>query len=430
MSALNYSATKCDEETPYEPGSYRLEDIRRTSPMTHDELLKRKEEICREEIAQAIQEDQDDLDERILYQCPPVAFQLSPADTARLATINHHELRIICMRSFTIEMLGDEFTHEQRIEIAQKIRQMSPDKCSIRCFSAEKQQQKKYYTNLMHSIVTKTPVKENISRKPFITFCVTFPGYEHPRAVPGQAVAIFYTASKCKSQRLSTPIESETDIHSEVEEQVHAEIRREVEEQVRAEIRREMEEKMRVELEVQKQLAEQKQKELEEQKELKALHAHIRKVDILDRFGTERLSKYDTLVASGHTLLIGFTGGNIPGLTMVTNKGVFIDINSTLDIHPLYKFTKPLDMKQSNMILQLSAATWNCKLTDLIQNTANCYYGPKRSDHCQMDHKKFESVIRLIPGSYFNGAWKQLDGFFGAYINEETMEIMGGPPPI
>jgi len=38
--------------------------------------------------------------------------------------------------------------------------------------------------------------------------------------------------------------------------------------------------------------------------------------------------------------------------------------------------------------------------------------------------KKFESVIRLIPGSYQNSDWKQLDGFFGLYYNEKTMEFM------
>ena len=43
--------------------------------------------------------------------------------------------------------------------------------------------------------------------------------------------------------------------------------------------------------------------------------------------------------------------------------------------------------------------------------------------------KKFESVIRLIPGSYKNGDWKQLDGFFGMYFNETTMELSEVPPP-
>jgi len=44
--------------------------------------------------------------------------------------------------------------------------------------------------------------------------------------------------------------------------------------------------------------------------------------------------------------------------------------------------------------------------------------------------KKFESIIRLIPGSYKNGNWRQLDGFFGMYFNEETMEVSEVPPPL
>ena len=44
--------------------------------------------------------------------------------------------------------------------------------------------------------------------------------------------------------------------------------------------------------------------------------------------------------------------------------------------------------------------------------------------------KKFESIIRLIPGSYKNGSWRQLDGFFGMYFNETTMELSEVPPPL
>jgi hypothetical protein len=43
--------------------------------------------------------------------------------------------------------------------------------------------------------------------------------------------------------------------------------------------------------------------------------------------------------------------------------------------------------------------------------------------------KKFESIIRLIPGGYKNGDWRQLDGFFGMYYNETTMEVSEVPPP-
>ena len=49
---------------------------------------------------------------------------------------------------------------------------------------------------------------------------------------------------------------------------------------------------------------------------------------------------------------------------------------------------------------------------------------------CVSALKKFESVIRLIPGSYKNGDWRQLDGFFGMYFNETTMEVSEVPPSL
>ena len=44
--------------------------------------------------------------------------------------------------------------------------------------------------------------------------------------------------------------------------------------------------------------------------------------------------------------------------------------------------------------------------------------------------KKFESLVRLIPGAYKNGDWRQLDGFFGMYYNETTMELSEYPPSL
>jgi hypothetical protein len=44
--------------------------------------------------------------------------------------------------------------------------------------------------------------------------------------------------------------------------------------------------------------------------------------------------------------------------------------------------------------------------------------------------EKFEQVIRLIPGSYQNGDWVALGGFFGMYFNTKTLELSEGPPPM
>lgn len=42
-------------------------------------------------------------------------------------------------------------------------------------------------------------------------------------------------------------------------------------------------------------------------------------------------------------------------------------------------------------------------------------------DHSSL--RKFESIIKLIPGGYKNGSWRPLDGFFGVYLNEATMDL-------
>lgn len=42
----------------------------------------------------------------------------------------------------------------------------------------------------------------------------------------------------------------------------------------------------------------------------------------------------------------------------------------------------------------------------------------------------FDSVLRLIPGSYRNGPWRPLDGLLGMYYNQETSELHVGPPPM
>lgn len=44
--------------------------------------------------------------------------------------------------------------------------------------------------------------------------------------------------------------------------------------------------------------------------------------------------------------------------------------------------------------------------------------------HCS----DFQTIVRLIPGHYKNGPWRPLDGFFGPYLNEETLEIISLVP--
>ena len=97
----------------------------------------------------------------------------------------------------------------------------------------------------------------------------------------------------------------------------------------------------------------------------------------------------------------------------------------------VYTFNTQLTIKQVRMI----DTTINYKdnyvkrsIASRVSDRLSCGYGG--NGKCDMDaRKKFESVIRLIPGSYKNGDWRQLDGFFGMYFNETTMEVSEMPPP-
>jgi hypothetical protein len=105
---------------------------------------------------------------------------------------------------------------------------------------------------------------------------------------------------------------------------------------------------------------------------------------------------------------------------------------SGLVIIPIYTFNEPLNLKQTKMIRLLLGFNH-------VYHTPP-FYGPGSgsgviatsfrnytagNEYKVLDaRKKFESIIRLIPGSYQNSDWKQLDGFFGLYYNEKTMEFM------
>lgn len=95
---------------------------------------------------------------------------------------------------------------------------------------------------------------------------------------------------------------------------------------------------------------------------------------------------------------------------------------------PIYTFNEPLNLKQTKMLSLLLGYNYSY-YPSLIPNTSSVihdmFYREFGKEYMILDaRKKFESIIRLIPGSYQNKDWKQLDGFFGLYYNEKTMEFM------
>ena len=135
-----------------------------------------------------------------------------------------------------------------------------------------------------------------------------------------------------------------------------------------------------------------------------------------------------TSLSQREVVLFGSNGGS--NTYFITNKNVF-------RVYPcpptgpvlcaVYTFNSALTKKQIIM-LEKGVATdlYGIGSSSIIDRMSDYQ---KDSELKRMTaSKKFESVIRLIPGSYQNGDWRQLDGFFGMYFNETTMEVSEVPP--
>jgi hypothetical protein len=108
---------------------------------------------------------------------------------------------------------------------------------------------------------------------------------------------------------------------------------------------------------------------------------------------------------------------------IITNMHMYVIRNYGKHTGPdmclLYTFDSPIGARYATIL-----ETCKRLLTSFVRG------GGHVIDIDQDRAKKFESVIRLIPGSYRNGDWRQLDGFFGMYFNETTMEVSEVPPPL
>lgn len=126
------------------------------------------------------------------------------------------------------------------------------------------------------------------------------------------------------------------------------------------------------------------------------------------------------------------------------------------EVLPLYHFNESLTMRDMRILEQLysnqrlqSGETWTALHGRIREETKThpMYDLPHEIAfhhlreifckvivpfHRQSSHPltQFEKIICLIPGSYRNGPWKPLDGFFGVYFNEETLELSHCAPPI
>jgi len=129
---------------------------------------------------------------------------------------------------------------------------------------------------------------------------------------------------------------------------------------------------------------------------------------------------------------------------IITDKSIYcIDMTHTYTDYPngakhslnfniLYTFNKKLSyscIKFLNYFLN-GPYIFEFGNNELIRKRINNYF-TSHGFFVNVDAiKKFEQVIRLISGSYQNGDWVALGGFFGMYFNTKTLELSEGPPPM
>jgi hypothetical protein len=164
--------------------------------------------------------------------------------------------------------------------------------------------------------------------------------------------------------------------------------------------------------------------EQEEARELEEIHkrCHETSMRVYWNYIDDRHKARLTSIAQYETVL--FYEHHEGRLTyIITNKNIY------RDYHIMYTFDTVLTKKQT-LFLEKSVRG-DCPDGKLLGRVSFCHYNTNLGRDCYMSApKKFESIIRLIPGSYKNGDWRQLDGFFGMYFNEATMEISEVPPPL
>jgi hypothetical protein len=114
---------------------------------------------------------------------------------------------------------------------------------------------------------------------------------------------------------------------------------------------------------------------------------------------------------------------------------------NTVDIimNPMYTFSQKLNHKYMTLIYNMICGTTrttghNFQIAYVMQFETGSQYG--RNCHSIVTPQLiqgltlFESIIRYIPGGYKNGHWKQLNGFYGMYLHEQTMELSYIPPAL
>ena len=164
--------------------------------------------------------------------------------------------------------------------------------------------------------------------------------------------------------------------------------------------------------------------------ELKQIESNIGSQPVLDALqdGIDR-----------HTILFLIGNDHSIPFGIITNRHVFrVKWNEKLYLCPMYTFRYPLDEKGIRNILQIYKEPvlaphdpWRTSIMKEMMSRNNDddpLYQLYRDPRFANASKSFEFIIRTIPGSYQNGNWRQLHGFFGMYYRLPHSDLSDCPP--
>jgi hypothetical protein len=181
--------------------------------------------------------------------------------------------------------------------------------------------------------------------------------------------------------------------------------------------------------------------EQEEARELEETYKRLKEI-VMQR----NAPTIDSMSLRDEIVLFSSRHSNTYGIYLITNKNVYRSLGHTPPhkLGLIYTFNTTLTKKQVLLLEQgITSEKTGEGQGNIIDRVRLHVFGGSEfggsADYdmrrrnaymCVSALKKFESIIRLIPGSYQNGDWRQLDGFFGMYFNETTMEFSEVPPPL
>ena len=136
---------------------------------------------------------------QVVTPCIPIRFMLSAEAIDYLATSQPDQIKLECLTRLT-QLTGElieshsQLTPDQKEEIKDELSILSPSGCHLRNYDGTSNQG----MHKAHTIALRdqTSSLEHISDYHFLTFCVTYPGFQPMPgiiATPGEVFAIFYT---------------------------------------------------------------------------------------------------------------------------------------------------------------------------------------------------------------------------------------------